>query len=278
MSTSTPRPADPSSASAQSSTSHPLTQPSRPAPLVELWQPWISRAWPCTARDEQAFVRHMTELAGRAPGASARYDRRDVTALVTALRSGLSAAELLEQARGLRPERLLAAHAHLDGARVAAADAWRTLVRTPTPAALLHVAPVAAMLLPAIVSQLEAIAHRAPGDLARSVQLADAEIARTSARIVELEERLDTCTPPSDRGRAIGSLLFDAYGDGAWSLSTFLPDRVGTLVPLPRRRPARRGGSGAVAPGGVIHNPSGANCGGPHGPFAARPRGDRRRP
>ena len=105
-------------------------------------------------------------------------------------------------------------------------------MRTPTPAALAHFGPVAAMLLPAIVSHLEAIAHRAPGRAGPQRRLADAEIARTAQSVAELEERLDACTAPSDRGRAIGSLLFDAYGDGAWSLATFLPARVGTLVPL----------------------------------------------
>ena len=227
MSTSTPRLADPSPASAQSSTSN----TARPKQLAELWQPWISRAWPCTAGEEQAFVDGLCTRAPAAPAAGG-FDRRDVTALVTALRSGLTAAELLDQARGLRPQRLLAAHSHLEGARRAAQDAWKSLVRTPTPASLAHVAPVAAMLLPAIISHLEAIAHRAPDELARSVRLADAEIARTAQSVVELESRLDACTAPSDRGRAIGSLLFDAYGDGAWSLATFLPTRVGTLVPL----------------------------------------------
>lgn len=208
--------------------------PKRPKPLVELWHPWVSRCWPSTATEETAFVADLlTQLGPVADGAVTRdFDRRDVTALVTALRCGLTLDELLARAHGLRPARLLAAHTHLEVARAAGEEAWRAIVDMATSAALAHYGPVAATLLPVIVSHLDAIGQRTPSDLARSVLMADAEISRTTQSVLLLEERLDTCVAPSERGRAIGGLLYDAYGDGAWALGTFLPRRVGTLVPL----------------------------------------------
>ena len=201
--------------------------------LVELWHPWVSRFWPSTAREETAFVADLQARAAVGVDAAGRdFDRRDVTALVTALRCGLTVEELLARARGLRPARLLAAHRHLELARAAGQGAWQSIVATPTSAALAHFAPLAATLLPVIVGHLEAIDRRTPRDLERGILTADAEISRTTQSVLLLEERLDACTAPSDRGRAIGSLLYDAYGDGAWALGTFLSPRVGTLVPL----------------------------------------------
>jgi len=225
--------ADPSSAT--SSTTFASAAPGRPKQLVELWHPWVSRFWPSTAREEAAFVADLqshVSAQGADAGTPRDFDRRDVTALVTALRCGLTVDELLSRARGLRPRRLLAAHGHLDTARATGAEAWEAIVRTPTSAAVAHFGPVAATLLPVIIGHIEAIDRRSPHDLERGIRTADAEISRTTQSVVLLEERLDACAAPSDRGRAIGSLLYDAYGDGAWSLGTFLPPRVGTLVPL----------------------------------------------
>jgi len=220
--------------SPRSATPRPNTT-TRSKPLVELWHPWVSRCWPTTAREEATFVADLSALVVSGGGdvqACRDFDRRDVTALVTAMRCGLMVDELLHRARGLRPARLLAAHRHLELARAAGEEAWRGIVTNPTSAALAHFGPVAATLLPVITSHLDAIDRRTPKDLERAVRSADSEISRTTESVLLLEERLDACVAPSDRGRAIGSLLFDAYGDGAWNLGTFLAPRVGTLVPL----------------------------------------------
>jgi hypothetical protein len=207
------------------------TQPAK-APLAELWHPWASRHWPCTGTEEQRFVADLESLAGGPVSADVMHDRRDVTALVTALRSGLTVAELLANARGLKPLRLLAAHRTLETARLAGERAWCSIVEAPTSAALRRFGPIAATLLPVIISHLDAIDHQSNRDLESSIRSVDAEIARTAQSVLLLEERLDQCPAPSDRGREIGALLYDGRGEGAWSLGTFLPPRVGTLVPL----------------------------------------------
>lgn len=224
-----PAPSAPWSSAAEPSSA--FTAPARQKPLVELWHPWVTRHWPCTATEEARFVAHLELLADQQSHAPV-FDRRDVTALVTALRCGLTVDELLERARGLKPARLLAAHRYLNGERRRGEEAWQAIVADPTPSTLDEHGGTASTVLPVIISHLDAIVRRGGQDLAAAVRAADAEITRTSESVRVLEERLDACIAPSDRGRAIGTLLYDAYGEGAWSLGTFLSPRVGSLVPL----------------------------------------------
>jgi hypothetical protein len=85
--------------------------------------------------------------------------------------------------------------------------------------------------LPAIVTQLSMYvddAERFGLELAK----ASDQIARTSRRVLLLEDRVAQGADEPDRIRELGTLLYDVYGHGAWSLETFLPPRVGALVPL----------------------------------------------
>ena len=200
----------------------------RPSPL-EIWHPWASRMWPSTTTEESMFVEHLRRMCDGVPG---HFERRDVTALVTALRCGLTADELFERARGLRPERLLAAHIGLEARRADAEDAWNEIVADPTSSTLGRCAASAETIVPVVVGHLTGVARRHPGALDRAVAEADAQIVRTSTSVALLEEQLDLCIAPSDRAVEVGSFLFDRRGEGAWSLGTFLPLRVGQLVPL----------------------------------------------
>ena len=64
--------------------------------------------------------------------------------------------------------------------------------------------------------------------------IADAtdQVNRTNRRVLVLERRLAESATDPQRARELGTLLYDVYGQGAWSLPTFLPPRVGALVPL----------------------------------------------
>jgi hypothetical protein len=68
------------------------------------------------------------------------------------------------------------------------------------------------------------------------VEDATDQVNRTTRRVRMLEQRLADTTggPDSDpeKARELGTLLYDVNGQGAWSLTTFLPPRVGSLVPL----------------------------------------------
>ena len=164
-------------------------------------------------------------------GAVDEFERRDVTVLITALRGGQTLDELLAQAPGARPHRLLAAHRELDGRLLLAEHAWRTIAIDPIPETFATFAPCAAELLPAVISHLSGYQHHA-ARLAHAIGDAAEQVNRTTRRVLVLERRLAESVRDPERARELGTLLYDVYGNGAWSLPTFLPPRVGTLVPL----------------------------------------------
>jgi hypothetical protein len=196
---------------------------------IEVANPWRGRQSPCTSTEENDMVRDLEDLCGDQP--VDQFERRDVTVLITALRGGLTAAELLAQAPGARPNRLLAAHRELDGRRLLAEHAWRTISIDPTTETFAAFAPCAAELLPAVISHLMGY-RQDPLGLASAVADAAEQVNRTTRRVLVLERRLTESVRDVERARELGTLLYDVYGQGAWSLPTFLPPRVGTLVPL----------------------------------------------
>lgn len=200
----------------------------RPVP-VEVASPWTGRQSPCSATEELAFVEELEVLSGDHD--VDEFERRDVTVLITALRCGLTPDELLAQAPGVRPHRLLAAHRELEGRRLISEHAWRTISVDPTPLTFETFAPSAAELLPAVISQLVSTLHDEHG-LRAAIEDAAEQVTRTARRVLMLERRVAEAANEPDRARELGTLLYDVHGQGAWSLPTYLPSRVGTLVPL----------------------------------------------
>jgi hypothetical protein len=196
---------------------------------IEVANPWRGRQTPCTAQEEHNMVSDLEEISGDAD--VDEFERRDVTVLITALRGGLTAHELLDQAPGARAPRLLAAHRELDGRRLLSEHAWRTIAVDPTLETFITFAQCAAELLPAVISHLVTYQHD-EARLAEAIGDAAEQVNRTTRRVIVLERRLSESGSDLDRARELGTLLYDVYGQGAWSLPTFMPPRVATLVPL----------------------------------------------
>ena len=95
---------------------------------------WPGREWPASGDEERAL---LAGLELRTPGMKrwrrTEARRGDMTALLNALRCGLDAADLLGRAPGLRPDRLIVAHAALDARRREAVAAWQRIASKPTP-------------------------------------------------------------------------------------------------------------------------------------------------
>jgi hypothetical protein len=199
---------------------------------AEISQPWGGRMWPCSAVEEVAFV---ADLRRRSLSEVSEFDRRDVTALVTALRSGLSADDLLDSARGLKPTRIVAAHRALDSRRTVAVEAWRAIVEAGTADAFELHASAAAVILPAVITQIDRDQRRGAG---WSEVIADVatKVARSTAEVLRVEHRLAVGAADGSltaaRSRQAGALLFDGNETGAWNRETFVPSRVTSLVPL----------------------------------------------
>ena len=206
-------------------------------PRVELWSPWGGTGRPSTAREEAAFVARLRELtneqAGRG-GRNAEYARHHVTAMMTGLRNSVCADDLLAKAPGLRPDVLLAAYDDVEACRREAAHAWQMLVADPSAEMLEEIAPIAAGLLPVVISRLRALRLRRSPDepaLGRVVARIDEEIQRTVARATEMEATMATLPADSSSSQRVAELLYDGFGEGIWSCGTFLAPRVGTLIP-----------------------------------------------
>lgn len=200
-----------------------------PRRLNEVCSPWTGRQAPLSADEERTFVDHLLDLIGT--DGDVEFERRDVTVLITALRTGLSVPQVRAQAPGVDPGRLLSAYREIDRRRSFAERAWAALTRDGTTDGIARYGELAAQLLPAVVTRLAAHAvdeERFEVELRKAAD----QVARTSRRVKLLEDRVVDSADDPDRARELGTLLYDVYGHGAWSLETFLPPRVGALVPL----------------------------------------------
>lgn len=201
----------------------------QPRRLTEVCSPWAGRQSPLSAEEEHAFVEDLLDLIGAE--VDVEFERRDVTVLITALRTGLSVPQVRAQAPGVEPTRLLSAYREVDRRRSFAERAWVALEQDGSTDGVMRYGELAGQLLPAVITRLAA--HLGDEDRFR-VELAKAadQVARTSRRVKLLEDRVVASADDPERARELGTLLYDVYGHGAWSLETFLPPRVGTLVPL----------------------------------------------
>jgi hypothetical protein len=192
------------------------------------WMPWTGRNWPATTREEQAFVARLTEIAPPRQGGATRSD---ITAVLNALRCGLTVDELLDRAPGLAPGRLLDAYHMLDTERAESEHAWHEIVAVPNLETFVRRGPAAARLLPAAITGLRSVAELHLPSLADAVAELAERVAAAQERVRRLEDALDRLIPPSPRGVELGRQLYDPISGGATSHADYLPTRVGTLVP-----------------------------------------------
>jgi hypothetical protein len=198
----------------------------RPSAMSIAHLPWKNTGRPATPAREHAFV---ADLRFVATDSGRPHRRMDTTAVLNALRGGLTLDQLLEIVPGLQPDRLLGAYAALEAKRAASERAWSAIVEDPTPDVLAQHAPAASRLLPAPVASLVEIAAASAGGLGDAVDVAARAVRAVQTRIRRLEWELDhpSGTEPSP---SLDELRFDhircAYADGS-----YLPTRVGALMP-----------------------------------------------
>ena len=209
-----------------------MLTPTACAPAAErahaAWMPWTGRNWPATAREEQAFVARLTELAPPRQGGATRSD---ITAVLNALRCGLTVDELLDRAPGLEPGRLLDAYSVLDAERASSEQAWQAIVTLPNLETFVRHGASAARLLPAAITGLRSVAELHLQSLGVAVGELAERVDASQARVRRLEDVLDRLIPPSERGVELGRQLYDPIGGGETSHPDYLATRVGTLVP-----------------------------------------------
>lgn len=199
-----------------------------------IWHLWPARHWPALPEEEVDFVDTLTQYAA---GSCERPERlrpglrADVTALINALRTGLSVEALLTFLPGSSPAELLAAYEHLEHRRALSAQAWGAIVADPTPATLRTHSTRAGQLMPTAIRRLHLRIgpSRGPG-LHTSVEEIVAQTNELRAIGLELEGQLRQRS-----GRAavtLGTQLHNPHNPALWGADFFLPERVGTLSPI----------------------------------------------
>lgn len=202
------------------------------------WMPWLSANRPATARGEQQFLADLRLLSAaetwspdHVGGTDDQPERSDATAVLNALRCGLSVDDLLHRAPGLRPVRLLRSYLDLDARRQKAVHAWDWIVADPSENSLYEWGPDAATLMSPIVGQLLDVARRKANRYESTVATAAMHIEETGRCVAEVERALDAEPYGSKQAVELGRVLYDPAGSALTNQPTHLPARVGTLTP-----------------------------------------------
>lgn len=208
----------------------PLGSPSY-APRVShsrvAWLPWTDPNPIATTRHERTFAGELAQIAG-APADS--HARSDTTAVLNALRGGLTVEQLLENAPGLRPTRLHRAYQDLEERRRVAVEAWQQIAAEPTVASLHEHGQHAAKLVPVLVHRLLETADIDEGLLPRVAAHLVSGVDEVQRLVHNTELELDRRLDPVD-AMAISRTLYDPTSDCIFARVEHLPTRVGSLVP-----------------------------------------------
>lgn len=216
------------------STRAPSPATGTPAPVAPIatrhasWMPWTGRGRPATPEEEVAFVDGLLVLA---EGRPATFRRSDVTAVMNALRCGLTVGELFEFAPGLRPERLHAAYCDLERRRYEAGLAWTTITVAGRIDVFLHHRGEAAKLVPALISRLDEVARSTPEEFDLVLLQLAAAVASAHAAARRIERVIAASPPDSERAIELGRVLYNPTSEGVTGRPDFLAHRVGALVP-----------------------------------------------
>jgi len=201
------------------------------SPSSRLWQVWPGRSWPASVTEEQSFVDVLIDRCG--DEILSKWTRGDVTALLNALRCGLTPDELFQAGPGLHPVRLLSAYRHLEALRAEAAAAWSALVDQPTVKRIGELGPIAARLVPTPIYRLvEATKEHNQNavDIMLAKILFDMRKVQQQVSLVE-RELAELGNDRKDEAVAMGCVLYHPYQQGLWGHPYFIPPRVGALTP-----------------------------------------------
>lgn len=195
-------------------------------PRSPAWLSWRCRGWPATADEERSFAFDVSALS---TGFTDQFRRADLTAVINALRGGLTVCQLLSAAPGLKPDHLRAAYVAVDDRRRASETAWNQFAQEPSIDGLGQYGESAALLLPAIIHRLEAAGRLAPDTFAEVAHGFALSIVETGHDIHLIEAGITKCANNPLQAVELGLLIYDPFGDALIARSDHLAERVGTL-------------------------------------------------
>lgn len=218
------------------------------------WHVLPARGWPTSAAEELRFVADLHQqvaLGVRGPRRAPRHPRDaqkaaeevlehqrvNITAVLNALRCGMSVAELLDQLPGAHPYDLLAGYTVLASRRAAAADAWATLVADPNRLLDQEIATRASLLLPIPVYRaLTAISSGGARSVTQAVRRAAQLVRERTAAVDAVEANLAHRGAADPSAVLLGARLHNLGPDAQWdpplwAAAYYLPRRVTDLSP-----------------------------------------------
>ena len=195
------------------------------------WHVWPGRNWPLSCAEELEFADDLASAVRRPPRLERQPPRVHITAVLSAIRCGLDAAQLREVAPGLSSESLNRAYRYLEKLRSESDAAWRRITDEPTPESLRANGPQAALIRQVPVYRLLPVAQHTPAQLPQAVSRAQRRLEEAHRQAHAIEAELATLTPPSKRGVALGRMLLEPFDPGLWDDPYFAACRVGELTP-----------------------------------------------
>lgn len=195
-----------------------------------VWHVWPEgRNWPALPEDEQQFCHDLAVTAGEdVPGPPQRWHH---TAILGALRCGLSAAQMLTNLPGMRAADALAAYVHLERRRTESLLAWEEIVEDPTVTTLAENSSAASLLLPVPLARVSAAAGRlrSGAAFAAFVHSVSAQIQHTATATRSIEDLLRSHAQHQAPCVEAGLRLHHPWDPGLWSSPYYLADRVTAL-------------------------------------------------
>jgi hypothetical protein len=196
---------------------------------TRFWHVWPSRRWPLLPDEERVFVRRLKRLA--AGCTSTTIDPRgDITAVLNALRCGLSADQLVELAPGISPADLLTAYTTLERLLREARKDWVAIMASTEIGTILTHAPSAARIAQVPVYRILATAEHAPSVLPVLLTQLATDTTATRARCIAIEEAIGAASSADERIE-LSWLLYERQHPALWDDPMFVPERVGELTP-----------------------------------------------
>lgn len=176
--------------------------------------------------------------AASGSGSAGRWDRVDLTMVITMLRAGVELADAWAVAPGLSPSGMLAAYEHVERMRAQAERSWaqlcdkvRGVLDGTLPADALVGEADAAKLLPGPCSRLVTAAIRSDGRLRNVLATEERQVQECRAVLERIFDQIERAATP-DEARELGRQIYSPSGECLMHHPAFLPARVGELSSL----------------------------------------------
>jgi hypothetical protein len=207
---------------------------------TRIWHTFPSRGWPMTAVEEEAFVDVLVDLGAQE---SAACERHHATAILNALRLGVSAEAVLGFLPGLSSSDLLNAYRWLEVQVDAVNDAWTAVFESAGTSDSSQIAESLAEVgkhLPAVPTAVALRAKNLPSYGSTPVALLSQAIREIDGDMLAMHRAADdveallskpTGVMDADKGHEVGLALYHPYSSCLWSAGLYLPRRPGEVVP-----------------------------------------------